>query len=660
MMAGLLSACMLFLTACGGGAPATTSDSSGDAPAATTEDTSEPAADTTSDDSDRVVQMLPEGVPRHETLVVDMLDGRQANVDVWNPYLPGAVTPNAGNNGLLYANLWEIDTVKGEQFGDLAENLPEEVGENTYQFRIRENLKWSDGETLDANDVAFTFNMLMDSDTIPFGADIRTFIVSVEAIDDLTVEIVTHNPEPKLSQRFGAMIWGNGLYVVPEHIWANEDPGTFTDPNPVTSGPYSLIDRDPQGYWFLFEKRADWENTSVGQIVGEPGPGYILYKTFGAEERRIMAAVNNELDVLMDITPESWDILKAQNPESHAWHAEFPYANMSDPCQRGIVFNCTDELYGNKNVRWAMALATDIVSVSQATFNGMMRMSPINTPPTDVLMETYHKPMVSWLTDFELEDGYKPFNPNAAFELVEALKAAGIEGLPTGDQEIIDLFGVGWWNFDTEQATKMLEAEGFTLSGDKWMTPSGEPFEMTIIAPADFEIQSMRLAFAVADSWNRFGVETHVQQADGATFWNNESTGNFEVGSYWPSCGIIPDISNNLDGAWNARTLAPIGDQSSGNRARWSGAGNDKVSEIMDHLMTLPADDPAIVTGMTEVLEVFVEELPFISMFGTSKFVPVTTHYWEGFQSAENDFEGPWWWWSQFKFYTPHIQPTGN
>jgi len=542
----------------------------------------------------------------------------------------------------------------------LAENLPELVGENTYQFRIRENLKWSDGETLDAHDVAFTFNMLMDEESIPFGAVVREIAVSVEAIDDLTVEIVTHKPEPKLSQRFGVMISGNALIVVPKHIWENEDPATFADPDPVTSGPYRLKDRDPQGYWFLYEKREDWENTTVGQIVGEPGPPYILFKTFGAEERRVMAAANNEIDILMDITPESWDILREQNPESRAWHAEFPYANMSDPCQRGITFNCADELFGNVNVRWALTLATDIVSVSQATFNGMLRVSPVHVPPTDALQEVYHKPMVSWLTDFELEDGYKPFNPNTAAEIVETLKANGIEGLPTSDEEIVDLFGVGWWKFDTEQATKMLEAEGFTLNGDKWMTPSGEPFEITILAPADFEIQSMRLAFAVADSWNRFGVEAHVQQGDSATFWNNESTGNFDAGSYWPSCGIIPDVANNIDGAWNARHLMPIGEQANGNRARWSSEGNDKASEILDHLMTLPADDPQIVPGVTEVLEIFVAEMPFIQMVGTSKFVPVMTHYWEGFQTADNAFEGPWWWWAQFKFYTPHIQPTGN
>lgn len=606
-------------------------------------------------------EMTDVGTRRSETLIVDMLDGRVVNTNLYNPYMPGTASMSSGLHQLLHGKLWEIDTMKGEQFGDLAETLPEAVAgkENTYTFKMRENLTWSDGEALDAHDVAYTFNMLLDSQELAFGAVVRETIKSCQALDDLTVELVTHNPEAKLSQKFGATVWGNGFYVVPEHIWADEDPATFTYENPLSSGPYIMKERDPEGYWVLYEKRADWENTSVGQIVGEPGPPYILFKTFGTEEKRIMAAISNEIDVLQDITPESWMILKDKNSEARAWYENFPYADMNDPCERGISFNCADALYGNKNVRWALALATDIKAVSLATFDGMLRVSPLQVPPVDVLMETYHKPMTQWLRDFTLDDGYKPFDENYAKDMVKILNEQGVEDLPKTEQEIIDVFGVGWWKFDTEQATKMLEAEGFTKNGNEWLTPDGSPWEMTILAPADFEIQSMRLAFAVADSWNKFGVKVTVAQQDSATFWNNEATGNFEAASYWPACGVMPDTTSNMD-HWKNTYLAPIGEQAPGNRVRWSGEANDEVTRILEELQQLPSDDPAVVEGITEILKEFVAEQPFLPMFGTSKFVPVITHYWEGFQTAENAFEGPWWWWSQFKFYTPNLKPTGN
>lgn len=166
----------------------------------------------------------------------------------------------------------------------------------------------------------------------------------------------------------------------------------------------------------------------------------------------------------------------------------------------------------------------------------------------------------------------------------------------------------------------------------------------------------MRLAFAVADSWRKFGIDVNVQQMDSATFWDTEATGNFDVGSYWPNCGLLPDLATELLD-WHKQYVVPTGKQASGNRTRYK---NDHVSKLVEELNALNSDDPSVIDKTMEITKIFVEEMPNIPMFGTSKFVPVDTYYWEGFQSAENAFEGPWWWWSQFKFYTPHIKPTGR
>ncbi|MDB5562614.1 MAG: extracellular solute-binding protein family 5, partial [Hyphomicrobiales bacterium] len=49
--------------------------------------------------------------------------------------------------------------------------------------------------------------------------------------------------------------------------------------------------------------------------------------------------------------------------------------------------------------------------------------------------------------------------------------------------------------------------------------------------------------------------------------------------------------------------------------------------------------------------------LPVIEMFGTSMFVPVNEAYWKNYPSSTNYYEGPWWWWSNFKFMVAKIQP---
>ncbi len=52
--------------------------------------------------------------------------------------------------------------------------------------------------------------------------------------------------------------------------------------------------------------------------------------------------------------------------------------------------------------------------------------------------------------------------------------------------------------------------------------------------------------------------------------------------------------------------------------------------------------------------------MPAIQMFGTTQFVPVNTYYWTNEPSADNPYEGPWWWWSTFKFMLPNFKQTGR
>ena len=120
----------------------------------------------------------------------------------------------------------------------------------------------------------------------------------------------------------------------------------------------------------------------------------MLFRSYGTEEKRVLAMAQNKMDILTDISPESLDILKKQNPNVHAWYDGFPYANLDDPCERGMHFNTSKAPYDKAETRWALALAINLQQASIATFSGMLRASPLGMPPTTVLMKTYHKPMV--------------------------------------------------------------------------------------------------------------------------------------------------------------------------------------------------------------------------------------------------------------------------
>ena len=598
------------------------------------------------------------GTPRAETLIVDQLDGRIDNPFQMNPFQAGT-NFSSGLHQLVFTNMWEIDTVKGEQFPALAAEMPEPLNDDFTKFRItlREGLYWSDGVELTIDDVAYTIDVVLNTPEFPYSGFLAQVVDSYEIIDTYTMELTTKRPEPRLSETLGVTVWGDSFRVVPKHVWENEDPTTYSNYPPVSSGPYVVRDADPNGSWFLYEKREDWERTDVGMLIGEPGPQYILFRFYGTEERRIIAGIQHNLDIFTDITPESWDVLRDQNEYAQTWYSSFPWANLDDACERGIAFVNTKSPYDQQDVRWALALATDLDSVTQSTAAGALRVSPLPVPPIAVLQDAYHKPLRDWLTDFEFEDGYKPFDPDYATRIAETLRSQGIEGIPTDEGELIDLFGIGWWRYDPDKASELLEGQGFSRDGGgNWLLPDGSPWQMSIIAPANFEVPSSRLAFSVADVWRRFGIDATVEQVEAGTFWSNASNGTYEVGSYWPGCGVYPDIYSNMQG-WHQKYIVPVGEPAPGNSNRHA---SDAISNILDEIAPLPSNDPRTYELETEFMKIFMSEMPWIPIIGSAKVVPVDTYYWEGYPSVDNMYEGPWWWWSLFKYMTPHFQPTGR
>jgi len=598
------------------------------------------------------------GTPREETLIVDMLNARVANPGMMNPYLEG-VTISHGLHQLAYSQLWEIDTVTGKQFPALAANMPEALNKDftKFRFKLRKGLAWHDGKPFTADDVVFTAEMVMGNDKIPLSGYLKGVIKTIKKVDDITIELETTKPYPRLAVALGSVIYGNLFRPMPKHIWKDVDAATFTNYPPVGIGPYKFKQSDPNGFWFLWEKRADWKASDSGQIKGEPKPKYVLFRSYGPEEKRVLAMAQNDYDVLTDITPEGLEILRKRNKNVQSWYDKFPWANLDDPCQRGIHFNLQSAPYDKWQVRWALALATNIENVSMGTMSGMLRASVLAVPPVSIVSKTYHEPMTNWLTSMALPDGYKPFDKNFATRMAARLTKEGVESVPTDPAAARALFGVGWWKHDPSKAIQLLESVGFKKLDSQWLKPDGTPWKMVINAPADFEIQSQRLAFAVANEWRAFGIDVSVQQLQGGAFNTAYATGNFEAGSYWgSSCAIGPDLFVRMEG-WHSRYLRPTGTPSAFNKERLS---NPKVDSLIDKLSAMPVTDPRLVPTGTAILQELAKELPVIEMFGTSKFVPINNYYWDNFPTANNYYEGPWWWWSNFKYTVSQLRSTGR
>ena len=474
---------------------------------------------------------LPVDVPREELFVADQIYRYpdSGNYNMWS----GAQTPH--RHALMMETLWYRDQETGERLMGAAVADPEYNADFTQMtVKLRDNIFWSDGEQFNADDLVFTVQTINDTEGLVnsggWKAQLNQYLDSMDRVDDFTVTFNLKEANPRFHTLFETR-W-NGIYMMPEHSLSGvADLVTDTLANPVVLGTYVPIQADPTGYWELFERREDWQRTPAGIVTGNEGPRYVMTIFYGDSAKKAIAMSRGELDVYFDADYEAFQTTLDGTPTARSWYTEFPWAYPNENDSRHFVFNMesADGLYANKDVRWALALALNIVELQTEYIGGVAKVTPMPIPPTAKLSELYLEPLEPWLNELEIDLGgemYKPYDPTIPDQIAAWAEEQGytVPGTPR------EVFGTGWWKFDPEAAEKLLIKAGFSRDGDRWLKPDGQPWVLDLQSPPD-ENDAFRMANAAADMWSDFGIEVNLQGPERNTIDQNRYVGQFEVGT---------------------------------------------------------------------------------------------------------------------------------
>lgn len=221
-------------------------------------------------------------------------------------------------------------------------------------FHLKDNMKWWDGEALDADDVKYTFDYIKEHDTCYFSSSMD-IVDEIEVVDPLTVKFKMNTADVSFVARLG---W-YGTFIVPEHIYNNgelwED-NEASKSKPVGSGP------------FMFEEYKQGESTTLVKNPnyhdGEPYLDKLIFRIIPDETTQVLALINEEIDYL-PMVPDAF-LEQLQNDDNFRLDRDFY------PSPWRYIFNLKEEKVADLAIRQAIAHCVDRKDMSEKVTGGIM------------------------------------------------------------------------------------------------------------------------------------------------------------------------------------------------------------------------------------------------------------------------------------------------
>ncbi len=449
----------------------------------------------------------PVAEPPPGTLTI-LQEQQAAWVRNFNPLLAtgGARWPTASG---VYEPLLIYNRATGETIPWLALSWTWAEPATRLRLTLRDGVRWSDGAAFTAEDVAFTFDLMRRFPALD-AAGAWTYLASVTAVDAATVEFAFQRPYAP-----GLSLVGQQP-IVPAHRWRDvADPVSFTNPDPVATGPFTEVLRFDSQVWELGRNPNYWGGT--------PAVVALRFPAVASNDQALLALLQGEVDWAGSFIPAIDRTYVGRDPARfHYWFPAVGDTVMLYP-------QTTAPPLDDARVRQALSLAIDRQRLVHVAMNDYA--TPAH--PTG------------------LSDGYRSWRR-------EDLAADG-----------------GWTRHDAAAAGALLDAAGWTVGADGLRAnANGEHLGLPIACPAGWS-DWVRAAQLIARDLREVGVDARVEGLDFPAWFDRVSRGDFRLALGWSVSGPTPyAFYRSLLGTATAK---PVGTPAATNWHRFADPESDAL-----------------------------------------------------------------------------------
>jgi peptide/nickel transport system substrate-binding protein len=511
------------------------------------------------------------------------------------------------SEGLFYRNL-----NNGDETPWLGESYDHNADFTQWTIKLRTGVEWSDGVPFTCTDVKFTLDTLIaNAPDLQQSSYFQEWIKDVTCTDDFNVVINLNKPQSRFMYPL-VIGWEYHFAVVPEHIWKDQDPLTFTNFDlekgwPVYTGPYKLV--STSATQVVLDRREDWWALKTGFVSELPAPERIIVIPFGADDVMAEKYITNVIDYGGPLLIGTYQAAVQQNPNLRPWFKEGQILGAPDGCMYDLILNNEIPLFSDKNVRLALNYATDRQQLVDLAYLS-------STNPAVVPFSSY---ISNWVTgDLKTAiDSYDRMTPSAD-KVTEYMTAAGFA-----------LNGDGMWEKDGATAK-------FVIRTPSWLAPIG-PVITEQYTQAGFDVTES------PDRTNTFGTELAAGEFDAMVF---------------VFCGSNFDPYDTLVG-FHSKYYTPIGENAPNGMYGWK-YQNPEMDAAIDAMeaMIPNKDDPAYMEQVIKATSLYLEDMPGIVLAEELHVIPANYTYWTGFPNSDDPYVAPYPCWRDIFLMTLKLKPV--
>jgi peptide/nickel transport system substrate-binding protein len=260
-------------------------------------------------------------------------------------------------------------------------------------FRLRDDIHFSDGVPITADDVIFTYQTIINPKIDAL--NLASFYVDVEKlerIDDKTVKFYMKRPY------FLALeitsLWNVGIY--PKHIYDFKDPQEFNKrvSNPIGSGPY-IFEKWDVGDKIVFRRNENYWGP-------KPKIEKVIYKFIVNDKARLQAIRSGDVDIMIPAPEQFAELVKDENFKKNFrclayWNPGTPFFYLG--------WNENTPFFSDRRVRLAMTEMLDRKALIKHLLKGSGQEI---TGPFFILSKENDPNIQPW-----------PYDPNKAAQLLD-------------------------------------------------------------------------------------------------------------------------------------------------------------------------------------------------------------------------------------------------